>query len=123
MKHKKRTYIMLFVISILMVIFGTFWTVFTFIYGGNPFVQNKNQMYEWLFILGLIFVILSIIQGVYNIKTLIELKNNKKSNFITENPDNKDINSDIWKNIYCPYCGNGLNSDFLFCNKCGKKLP
>ena len=84
MKHKKRTSIMLLIISILMIIFGIFWTVFTFIFGGNPFMHN-NPMYEWLFILGILFVVLSIIQSVYHLRTLIGLKKPEESSINIQN--------------------------------------
>lgn len=27
------------------------------------------------------------------------------------------------KNRYCPYCGDAVESGFIYCNSCGKKLP
>lgn len=119
-RNKKRTAVMLFIISVLMVIFGAFWTIFTFFDGDNPFLQG-NSMYQGLFVLGILFVILSIVQGVYHFKSIIS---NSKDNNIKDESDKKEKdNNDTWKNIYCPYCGNGLENDFIFCNKCGKKLP
>lgn len=27
------------------------------------------------------------------------------------------------ENLYCPYCGKAVETDYAFCNTCGKKLP
>lgn len=27
------------------------------------------------------------------------------------------------ENLYCPYCGRAVETDYEFCNTCGKKLP
>lgn len=118
-------------------IFGIFWMIGAASMGGGFFA-----------IFGLVFVIIAISQAIYSFKNATS-KNRFSALDITD--DNEEIdplnikfgnasleksqtdssddinlsneNSVVAGNQFCPYCGTKLDSDFEFCNKCGRKLP
>ena len=117
--------------SIIAVIFGIFWTI-TAASSGTPGLFP---------LFGVLFIIMGIIQAVYNFKNATS--KNRFSEFdITNDSEEKDLfqkmvdksnivnrlqnnneNEDKLNNMFCPYCGEKTQTGFLYCNKCGKKLP
>ena len=81
---------------------------------------------------GVVFVILGITQFIYNLHNA--RSENRFSEFdITENGEEKDPLQERYGRkdeaeqrksspSYCPYCGEGLEDDYLYCPKCGRKL-
>lgn len=117
------------IIGIAGAIFGVIWTIFAFSAGAGPFA-----------LFGIVFIIIAVIQAVYNFKNATG-KNRYSSFDITdenEEPDpfnqrfgNNSSENDLYdskKNLnsegrkFCPYCGERVNSDHQFCQSCGKKL-
>lgn len=114
--------------SVIAVIFGIFWTI-----------GAASMGAPWFFpLFGVLFIIIGIVQTVYNIKNATG--ENRYSSFDiveeTEEPDplNRrfgsvapmdDTASDGGSGDFrfCPYCGAKLGAEFEFCGKCGKKLP
>lgn len=47
----------------------------------------------------------------------------QRTNALTRSADSERTNALVGKQIYCPYCGLGVSSEFKFCPKCGKALP
>ncbi len=104
--------------------FGVLWTVMALAGGAGPFA-----------LFGVIFVIIAVVQAVYNIKNATS--KNRYSEFdITENGEEPDPLNEKFKVIrsdentaaktqsnYCPYCGAPVSASFKFCNNCGEKLP
>ena len=114
--------------SVIAVIFGIFWTITAASMGAPPLFP----------LFGVLFVILGIVQAVYNFKNATG--ENRYSSFdIVEDSEEPDpLNQrfgDVCEHIsrdaassdgslrFCPYCGAKLGSEFEFCGKCGKKLP
>lgn len=106
-------------------IFGLFWTITAASMGGGFFA-----------LFGIVFIAMAIVNAVYNFKNATS--QNRYSMFdITgggEEPDplnlkfgkqSYDNNQPVasGESEFCPYCGNRVDDDFEFCNKCGKKLP
>lgn len=114
--------------SIIAVVFGIFWTIMASSIGAPAFFP----------IFGILFIIMGIIQAVYNFKNatgknrystfditsddeetdpLNEMFGNSNYNKIKSinNIDNTDTN-------FCPYCGTKADDDYKFCRKCGKSL-
>lgn len=99
-------------------LFGVFWTILTIAMGAwfmAPF--------------GLIFIGISVAHAVYN------FKNAKSKNRFSEFDvvDSRE-EADPWDaqyhpqgtqqtDGYCPYCGAGIEGDFVYCPHCGKELP
>ena len=112
--------------SILAGVFGVVWTI-------GAVSMGAGGMFA---IFGLIFIAMAIISAVYNFKNATS-KNRYSSFDITDKNEEPDpwnerfgekreftpqsIHSGDSK--YCPYCGTRVDGDFLYCNKCGKKLP
>lgn len=113
------------VVGIFVAVFGVAWTIMAVSAGAG-----------FMGIFGLIFVAIAIIQVIYNFKNATG--KNRYSEFdITE--DDEEV--DPWnqrfgerkdereefdnrnQGNFCPYCGAKIESDFSFCQKCGKKLP
>lgn len=113
------------VVGIFVAVFGVAWTIMAVSAGAG-----------FMGIFGLIFVAIAIIQVIYNFKNATG--KNRYSEFdITE--DDEEV--DPWnqrfgerkdereefdnrnRGNFCPYCGVKIESDFSFCQKCGKKLP
>lgn len=119
--------------SIFAAFFGVFWMIFTFSIGAGPFA-----------LFGLFFIAMAVTSAIYNFKNATG--NNRYSEYdITEgneepDPFNERFNTDsnYWYNYssdnnqtstqnstskFCPYCGTKVETDYEFCNNCGKKLP
>ena len=111
--------------SVIAVIFGIFWTIAAASMGAPGIFP----------LFGVLFVILGIVQAVYNFKNATG-KNRYSSFDIVEDGEEPDPldqrfrdasqttpQPDSGKFRFCPYCGAKLGAEFEFCGKCGKKLP
>lgn len=113
------------VVGIFVAVFGVAWTIMAVSAGAG-----------FMGIFGLIFVAIAIIQVIYNFKNATG--KNRYSEFdITEDDEEvdpwnqrfgerKDEIEELDKckrGNFCPYCGAEIESDFSFCQRCGKKLP
>ena len=113
--------------SAVAIIFGIFWT----------FTAFSMQAPVFFPIFGVIFIIIGIVQLLYNIKnasgknrfSVYDITDSNEEsdpldNFINRQ-DSQDFeidenhSSDI---AFCPYCGTKIKVDFIYCKKCGKKL-
>ena len=105
-------------------LFGVFWTVMA-IAGGAWFMAP----------FGLIFIGVAVFQAIYNFKNATGKNRYSEYDITDENeePDpwnerfgGNNTNSNTGTSAmsrFCPYCGTKVESDFEFCNQCGKKLP
>ena len=115
------------VTSILVGLFGVVWTLVVASSGGGVFS-----------LFGVIFVIIAVVQAIYNFKNATS--ENRYSSFdITDENEEIDPWNQRFKNTeyktythshgekgtssYCPYCGAKAEKDFRFCQNCGKELP
>ena len=112
-------------------LFGVFWTIMAV------------GMGVWFMApFGLIFIGLAIANAVYNFKNATG--ENRYSSYdildLTEEPDplnerfgevrntpekkeNTDTGKDKKESRFCPWCGEAVEGDFVYCNHCGRKLP
>ena len=113
--------------SLIAAVFGVFWTIGAASMGAPVFFC----------LFGVVFVILGIVQAVYNFKNATG--KNRCSSFdivdSTEEPDPWDQRFGETPGSpadraqpgdgvrYCPYCGAEAGEGFAFCAKCGRKLP
>lgn len=107
-------------------IFGIIWTTFAISMGAPTLFAC----------FGIIFVVMGIAQTVYNFKNATS-KNRFSAFDITDSTEESDplneyfseSRSDVSETTntkaraFCPYCGAEAEGDFLYCAKCGKKLP
>ena len=111
--------------SIIGVLFGIFWTI-------NAVQMGAPAAFAAF---GVLFVIVGIVNAVYNYKNATG-KNRYSSFDITDEGEETDPlqarfggqssgegNTAISAAAYCPYCGCGVDGDYEYCPKCGKKLP
>lgn len=110
-------------------LFGIFWTVLALRMGAAfmaPF--------------GLIFVIVAVIQAVYQFKNATAKQRHSEYD-ITEDHEEPDPWNERFSSeqqnagpataasasgegsLFCPYCGAPVDYHYAFCNRCGKKLP
>lgn len=112
--------------SILAGVFGVAWTIGALSMGAGGLFA----------VFGLVFVAMAIVSAVYNFKNATS-KNRYSSFDITDENEEPDPWNERFgekrtephtttyssDSKYCPYCGTRVDGDFLYCNKCGKKLP
>ena len=102
------------------VIFGVIWTGAAASMGAPPFFLA----------FGVLFIIVGIVQALYNYKNATG--ENRFSAFdITEDGEEPDpLDRRVREEPppegayrFCPYCGANFSGDFVYCGKCGKRLP
>ncbi len=113
------------VTGIFMIGFGVVWTLLA------------AQMSPLFALFGVLWTGIAITQTVYNFKNATS-KNRYSTFDITEGneePDPLNVRFGEWSqetpktdestgdSKFCPYCGAKVESDYTFCNECGKKLP
>ena len=116
------------VISIIIGLFGVFWTVMVLSACGG-----------FMAIFGILFIIIAIVQAVYNFKNATG-KNRLSSFDITDSNEEPDplnirfggqngfVSSESGSapsasaNSFCPYCGAAVSKDHHYCSSCGKQL-
>lgn len=116
--------------SVFGIIFGIFWTVLA-----ASMTQGFGLVGIIFPLFGVLFVIISIGNAVYNFKDATG--KNRYSEFdITDDAEEPDPLNRYFGDKpesppathssgsgFCPYCGAPVQSDFAFCRKCGKALP
>ena len=109
------------IMSICMGIFGVLWTVAVASVGGG-----------FMALFGVVFIVIAIVQAVYHF-TNARSKNRFSTFDITEESEEPDPwNARFGESPqpappsesagYCPYCGAKVESGYVYCRKCGKKL-
>ena len=106
--------------SVIGVIFGVIWTGAAASMGAPPFFLA----------FGVLFIIVGIVQAAYNLKNATG--ENRFSEYdITEDGEEPDPLDRRAREEpppegayrFCPYCGAKFRGGFLYCGKCGKRLP
>ena len=115
-----------FIGSIIVIVFGIFWTIMAASMGAPIFFP----------IFGVIFVIAGIAQAVYHFRNATG-KNRYSSFDITEDGEEPDPLEQRFSSqrpdsqppqsaedvAFCPDCGTKVEGEYEFCPRCGKKLP
>ena len=112
------------IVGIAVALFGVFWTIMAISMGAwfmAPF--------------GIIFVIIAVVQTVYNFKNATGKNRYSEYDITDENEEldpwderfgrnntGKQTDSTV-KGRYCPYCGTKNEEDYKFCTDCGRELP
>lgn len=127
---------MSFIGSIVAIIFGVFWTIIAFSITSNSSFGIIGFIFP---LFGVLFIVLGIVQAIYNYKNATG-KNRYSIFDITDSTEEGDP-SDKWikneindqekketekvvntKINYCPFCGERLSNEYMFCPKCGKSI-
>lgn len=116
------------VMCVVVGIFGVLWTIGAASIGGGLFS-----------LFGILFIVVAVVNAVYNFKNATN-KNRYSTFDIVDGEEEPDpLNQRYGEEYYeqkaapscegerdsefCPYCGADVEKEFVFCNKCGKKLP
>lgn len=112
--------------SVFMAIFGVLWMIMAASIGGG-----------FMALFGLVFVGIAIVNAVYSFRNATGEKRYSEYD-ITEGHEEPDplnerfgsqqvkdfvAQNDGVESTYCPYCGTKAEKGYVYCNKCGKKLP
>lgn len=112
------------IVSIAMAVFGVLWTVGAASLGGG-----------FIALFGVVFIVIAVVNAVYNFKNATNKNRYSSFDIVDGNEETDPLNERYGgENEYrsfeggsasefCPYCGADVESDYVFCNKCGKKLP
>lgn len=126
------------IVGVAVAVFGVLWTIgatsITSDMGGmfapDPFEQTMSAIFP---LFGVVFVIIAIVGVVYNYKNATG-KNRYSTYDIVDGDEEPDPLNERFGNpspkmpqsgeiAFCPYCGNKIEGDYLYCNRCGKQLP
>lgn len=115
--------------SVVAIIFGIFWTIMAASMGAPVFFP----------IFGVIFILLGVVQAVYHFKNATGKERFSEFDIVDsqEEPDPLERRfsqerepweeppqqEDAAQVAYCPYCGAKAEPGFVYCAKCGRKLP
>lgn len=115
--------------SVVAIIFGIFWTIMAASMGAPLFFP----------IFGVIFILLGVVQAVYHFKNATGKERFSEFDIVDsqEEPDPLERRfgqerepweeppqrEDAAQAAYCPYCGAKAEPGFVYCAKCGRKLP
>lgn len=118
-------------------LFGVLWTVgassITSDVGGmfpaDPFEQTMSAIFP---LFGVIFVVVAIAGAVYNFKNATGKQRYSEYDIVDSGEEPDPLNERFGENspgeesresAFCPYCGNKIEGDYVYCNRCGKRLP
>ena len=114
------------VVSLAMAAFGVLWIIGVLAIGGGFFAA-----------FGVIFVIIAIVEAVYSFKNATSENRYSSFDIVDDNEEPDPLNTHYGKDRcaapasqqhsresrFCPYCGCTVEDDYIYCNKCGRKLP
>ncbi|QRG66504.1 zinc ribbon domain-containing protein [Brevibacillus choshinensis] len=118
--------------SIVVSVFGIFWTVIAF-----SITRDAPFPIGFIFpAFGILFVAIGIFQAVYHYKnatskqrmSLFDITDSREESdplnlrFGEEAAQSMAEQEESDSKAFCPYCGAGVKRDFQYCSKCGKKL-
>ncbi len=126
------------IVGVAVAIFGILWTV-----GAANMTSEANMMFHsdpvgdtmsLIFpLFGVVFVVIAVVGVVYNFKNATGKNRYSEYDIVDgdEEPDplNMRFADEDYEDAaeeegsFCPYCGNKIEGDYVYCNRCGKKLP
>ena len=125
------------IMGILVAVIGVAWTIgateITSGMGGgfgDPFGGAMSVIFP---LFGVVFVVIAVLGAVYNFKNATGKNRYSQYDIVdgAEEPDplnerfgeSEQNQASSEESSFCPYCGNEIEGDYLYCNRCGKKLP
>lgn len=82
---------------------------------------------------GVVFIIIAIASAIYNFKNATGKDRYSEFDIVDGDEEPDPLNERFGESDaadqaepdkgYCPYCGNAIDGDYTYCNRCGKKLP
>lgn len=125
------------IVGVAVAIFGVLWTIgaadITSGMGGgfgDPFGGAVGVIFP---LFGVVFVVIAVVGVVYNFKNATGKNRYSEYDIVDgdEEPDplNMRFADEDYEDaaeeegFFCPYCGIKIEGDYVYCNRCGKKLP
>lgn len=126
------------IVGILVAVIGVAWTIgavsITSDMGGmfapDPFEQTMSAIFP---LFGVAFVIIAIVGVVHNFKNATGRNRYSEYDIVDGDEEPDPLNerfgnpaqnpSGSGESAFCPYCGNKTEGDYIYCNRCGKRLP
>ena len=114
--------------SVVMVVFGIFWTI-TAASMGAPILFP---------VFGVLFICMGAAQAIYNFKNATGKNRYSSFDIVEEHEETDPLQQRLGnppqqpqpraaamsaEDGFCPYCGNPVAGEFDFCPKCGRQLP
>ena len=112
--------------NIFAAVFGVIWT----------FGAASIDAPSFFILFGIVFVILGIVRAVYSYSQATSGNRHSAFDIVDEHEEPDPLNErfggsyeesfeldDNGDSEFCPYCGAEVEGEYLYCNKCGKKLP
>ena len=124
--------------GIAIAVFGVLWTIgaadMTSEMGGSMYAGSMDMggIGSVFPLFGVVFVILAIVFAVYNFRNATGKKRYSEYDIVDEGEEADPLNERFGENdmdeeeervSFCPYCGNSVDGDYEYCDRCGKKLP
>lgn len=140
------------IIAVALAVFGILWVVMAsditssfsggsgdaFIFEGNNMIQDfgtpMSSIGTVFPLFGLIFVAIAVVMAIYHFKNATG-KNRYSTFDIVDGDEEPDPLNERYGNdsqtdsdekadvpAFCPYCGNDLKEDHIYCDRCGKKV-
>ncbi|MGE5580729.1 MAG: zinc ribbon domain-containing protein [Bacillota bacterium] len=135
--------------SLVMVLFGLFWTAMAIQITKDAPFDGVGVMFP---LFGVLFVIMGIANAVYSFKNATAKKRYSLLDITDSDTEPDPLNEQFGENApagapestpedapesvefgrdeagdqphrFCPYCGKDLDSDFRFCPSCGREIP
>ena len=126
------------VMGIVAVLFGILWIVGAasmssgmddFAFYADPSMNTVDMIFP---LFGVLFVIAAIVGVVYNYKNATGKNRYSEFDIVEDDEEPDPLNerfgqhssgeTESHTNAFCPYCGNDIEGDHLYCDRCGKKL-
>lgn len=125
------------IVGAAVVIFGILWTVgaanitseANMMFGGDPFTDTMSTIFP---LFGVVFVGVAVVGVIYNLKNATGKNRYSEFDIVDGDEEPDPLNQrfgeageekDAKEGSFCPYCGNKIEGDYVYCNRCGKRLP
>lgn len=115
-------------VSILVGVFGVFWTIIAYTIGAVMMVP-----------FGVIFIVIAVVQACYSFHNATGRQRFSSFDITDDDEEPDPLNVRFGEGTpgqdegsagdaraadrFCPYCGERAGADHVFCSRCGKKLP
>lgn len=129
------------VVSIAIALFGVLWVIgtsdmtseiSTFDVAGAGY-GGGSGLADIFPIFGVVFVIIAVAIAIYNFKNATGKNRYSEFDIVDGDEEPDPLNEQFGESGaanetkhdkgYCPYCGNAIDGDYTYCNRCGKRLP
>ncbi|MGN1008674.1 MAG: zinc ribbon domain-containing protein [Butyricicoccus sp.] len=115
--------------SVIMVVFGVFWTILA------AGMTAGMGLFGAIFpLFGVCFIAMGVVNAVYNFKNATGENRYSSFDIVDRNEESDPLNERFGAKRepeqtarpaggFCPYCGAPVEGEYVYCRKCGRELP